>query len=175
MKKTLGLLAVVGAAAAVVAYKMKKDEVKKDIKELDEDDNGERILRTVEEQGFEPINYDTKTEPFSAKAFPHLEEKDIIEVTKMSEEEFKKLGDVDVNEERPIQHTVQFEKDIDLEEFKNIVIGEGYVVTNGENENELLILHISKLDQDDISSKVFYLADLAKAHNGIYKGWMCKQ
>ncbi|MDF9825140.1 mRNA-degrading endonuclease RelE of RelBE toxin-antitoxin system [Breznakia sp. PF5-3] len=174
MKKTLGLLAVVGAAAAVVAYKMKKDEVKKDIKQLDED-NGERILRTVEEQGFEPIDYDSKPEPFSAKTFPHLEEKDIIEITKASEEEFKKLGDVDVNEERPIQHNVKFKKEIDLEEFKNIVIGEGYVVTNGEGENELLILHISKMDQDDISSKVFYLADLAKAHDGEYNGWICKQ
>lgn len=172
MKKTLGLLAVIGAAAAVVAYKMKKEETEKEIKELDD---GERILRTVEEQGFEPIDYETKPEPFSAKAFPHLNEKDIIDITNASEAEFKKIDGIDVNDERPIQHSIQFEKDMDMEEFKNIVIGEGYVVTSGEAENELLVLHISKMDQDDVSSKVFYLADLAKAHNGIYKGWICKQ
>ncbi|MDQ0360032.1 ribonuclease E inhibitor RraB [Breznakia pachnodae] len=173
MKKALGILAVVGAAAAVVAYKMKKDEEKKEIKELD--DSKERILRTVEEQGFEPINYDKKPEPFSAKTFPHLNEQDIIALTNNSEEQFKAIGEVDANEEKPIQHSVQFEKEIDLEEFKNIVIGEGYVVTNGEAENELLVLHISKMDQDDISAKVFYLADLAKAHNGVYNGWVCKK
>jgi len=173
MKKLLGLLAVAGATAAVVAYKMKKDEEKKEIKELD--DSKERILRTVEEQGFEPINYDNKVESFSAKTFPHLTEQDIIALTKSSEEQFNALGEVDPNEEKPIQHSTQFEKEIDLEEFKNIVISEGYVVTNGEAENELLVLHISKMDQDDIFAKVFYLADLVKAHNGVYNGWICKK
>lgn len=173
MKKKLGLLAVVTTAAAVVAYKLKKDEDKKDIKNLDED--GAKSLRTVEEQGFEPINYDDKAEGFSSKTFPHLDTQDIIDLTNAGEAEFKKLTDIATTEERPIQHTIQFAKEIDMEEFKNIVIGEGYVVTNGEKENELLVLHISKMDQDDVLSKVFYLADLAKAHEGKYEGWICKQ
>lgn len=177
MKKALGLLALVTAAGALVAYKLKKDEETK--KDTEVSDDSESILRAVEAQGFKPIDYDTvsekKPEPFSAKAFPHLDESDIIAITNRSEESFKAIEGLDAKEERPIQHSIIFEKEIDLEEFKNIVIGEGYVVTNGEKEHELLVLHISKMDQDDISAKVFYIADLAKAHEGVYEGWICKQ
>ncbi|MDH6366157.1 MULTISPECIES: ribonuclease E inhibitor RraB [Breznakia] len=172
MKKTLGLLAALTAAAAVAVYKLSKDDEKK-IKELD--DSKEKILRSVEEQGFEPVVTDKEETGFVSNAYPHLTEADLIELTKKNDEMFATIADLQPTDEYPIQHMVQFAKPIDLEEFKNIVISEGYVITGGEKENELLVLHISKMDHDDISAKVFYLANLAKAHDGVYEGWICKK
>lgn len=173
MKKAFGFAALVAAAAAVVVYKIKKDEEKQEVIELDED--GERILRTVEEQGFEPINYDGLNETFTQKTFANLDGNDVIVLTEASEKRFASIEGVEADEECPIQHTIHFDTPEDVEEFKNVVISEGYVVTTGEEENQLLVLHISRMDQDDIVAKVLYLADLAKANHGVYEGWICKK
>ncbi len=172
MKKTLGLLAALTAAAAVAVYKLSKDDEKK-VKELD--DSKEKILRSVEEKGFEPVSDEKVETSFVSNAYPHLNEVDLVALTKKNDEMFASIADLQPTDEYPIQHMIQFSKPIDMEEFKNIVISEGYVITNGEKENELLVLHISKMDHDDISAKVFYLADLAKAHDGVYEGWICKK
>lgn len=79
-------------------------------------------------------------------------------------------GDVHSNE-RPIQHTVEFKTFDDLEEFKKTVISRGFVVTKGESELELFVLHIAPIDRLKLVESIYYLANQTLAHHGIYKGW----
>ena len=176
MKKALGLLDIGAAAAAYAIYKISNEEPTEEEKIVHEPSNekeiSEQLLKNVEEAGFEPVEYDDKTE-FTSNTFPYLTESDIIEITKDSESVFKMIENMDANEERPIQHRVAFDNEENRETFKNIAISQGYVITSGDDE-DILVLNISKLDQDDILAKVFYLANLTKEHQGIYKGWIVK-
>ena len=67
-----------------------------------------------------------------------------------------------------------FEDEVELENYKNVVINDGYVVTMGSDEKELIVLNISAVDADVILSKVFHLADLAKKYHGKYVSWILK-
>lgn len=181
MKKALGILAVLGSAAALVAYKLKKEEENTitpidNLDDLSEDDISARILRTAEEANTiheleEPVQKPATT----TATYPHLNEEDMTYLNEVSEQIFATMDEsVKEEKERPLQHTIHFEIESNLENFKNVVINEGYVVTTGEDENDLLVLNISEVNADMILSKVFYLADLAKEHQGRYVNWIIK-
>lgn len=176
MKKALGLLAIIGSATALVAYKLKKDEKKNDdLMYLEEEDISERILRTAEAQNFSEEDF--QQEPArETNTYPNLNEEDILRLNALSEENFVSMDEkaLENNEERPLQHTLVFTTDIDLENYKNKVINEGYVVTVGENEKELIVLNITATTPDTILQKVYHLADLGKQFNAQYKGWILK-
>ena len=88
-------------------------------------------------------------------------------------EELEKDGDVHTHE-RPIQHKVIFTNMNDLEAFKNTVINKGFVITNGDEEFQLTVLHITAINKEKLYENMFYLADTAAACNGIYEGWISK-
>lgn len=177
MKKALGVIAVLGSAAALIAYKMKKDEKKNvDYTTMDEDDISERILKTAQEQ-----NFMESEEAFDEKAsletatYPNLNEDDMVRLNEISEARFEEMDlSVDERRERPLQHVIVFDNETALEKYKAIVINDGYVVTSGNEENELVVLNISEVDPDAILSKVFYLANLAKEYHGTYVNWVLK-
>ena len=180
MKKALGVLAVLGSAAAFVAYKLKKEE-EKNVSSLDhfddlsEDDISERILRTAEEANLHNEEELREKPAVTTATYPHLSEEDMVYLNEISEVIFQHMDEeVREEKERPLQHTVHFEEDSNLENFKNVVINEGYVVTTGEDDKDLLVLNISEVNADVILSKVFYLADLAKSHQGRYVNWIIK-
>lgn len=83
------------------------------------------------------------------------------------------LGDVHENE-RPVQHKVIFTSEEDMEAFKNEIINKGFVITKGEDELELIVLHISPIKEEKLFANFLYLADVAKANNGTYIGWESK-
>ncbi|MFV0380642.1 MAG: ribonuclease E inhibitor RraB [Breznakia sp.] len=175
MKKKVGLFALLsaGAGAAYIAYKAAKKHDEESLEESDTD----IILHNVEAQGFKPMNIDEAGNIESnekTNTTPHLSEEEVKALQELTNTTFTALGVLDANEEKPIQHEIEFSKEIELEEFKNRIIDEGYVVTAGEHERELLVLHISQMDSEAISAKVLYLADLAKEHTGVYKKWLCK-
>lgn len=180
MKKALGILAVIGSAAALVAYKLKKDEGKElsstnNFDSLSEDDISERILRTAEEANVQQIEPANKKAASETKTYPNLNEEDMIYLNEISEDVFKNLEEsVSDDKERPLQHAIHFDENKDLETFKSLVINEGYVVTVGENDNDLLVLNIVEVNADIILSKVFYLANLAKINHGRYINWLLK-
>lgn len=169
MKKTLGLLAVIGAAAAIVAYKLKKEEMYEDFSELNEEDITEKILKKAEEVNY--VEEEGETPPsIQSTSYPNLTEEDILHLNEISEELFSKL-DSDVEDERterPLQHTILFTNDDELQAYKKMVITEGYVVTGGENPTELIVLNITKVNPDEILSRIFSLANRAKEYNGKY-------
>ena len=81
----------------------------------------------------------------------------------------------DVHEhERPVQHHIQFTCIEDMEKFRNDVINKGYVVTNGDNDFELNVLHISPIDEDKLMKNVMDVANAAKNYHGDYMGWSSK-
>lgn len=176
MKKALGILAVIGSAAALVAYKLKKEEKKMDdLSLLEEEDISERILRSAESQNFKEEDFQ-QAPATETNSFPHLHEDDIMRLNAICEENFAVLETLklDPTQERPLQHFVEFQSDVDLDNYKNKVIDEGYVVTIGEKEKELIVLNITLVTADDILKKVFHLADLAKQCNGNYNNWIIK-
>lgn len=163
MKKLLGVLAVGTAAAAVVAYAMKKNQ-KNDAKEIveeaaeilhEEAEKATALVKEVIEEGL------------------HDEEEERLNT--LCEEGFQALSNEDDNrKERPLQHTITFENQEDLEKFKEAVILDGYVVTSGTKELELLVLNISKVDLEVIKNSVFHLAKISHEHHGTYDHWVMK-
>lgn len=108
--------------------------------------------------------------------FPHLSSMMINDINEMNERAMdclKNDGDVHENE-RPIQHTVSFKSVEDLENFKNKVINKGFVITKGEGDLDLVVLHISPIDHIKLVTNVLYLADQAYENHGVYKGWQSK-
>lgn len=168
MKKTLGLLALVGGAAAFVTYKVLKSEK---VKLLNNEDNVEKHIIEIDEENEEedsPASYETAS-------YPNLNTEDMIYLNEVSETVFETINFDELGEEdRPIQHALSFKNRILMEKFKSIVIEEGYVITKGETDLDLVVLHVSKVDVDLILSKVFYLANLAIECNGTYKNWILK-
>ena len=61
-----------------------------------------------------------------------------------------------------------------MNQFKSVVINRGYVITRGSEEFELIVLHITPMDKVKLMSNVYYLADVATAYQGVYKGWQSK-
>lgn len=81
----------------------------------------------------------------------------------------------DVHEhERPVQHHVLFTSMEDMDNFKNTIINRGYVVTNGDEEFELNVLHISPIDEDKLMKNVIDVANAATNYHGEYMGWSSK-
>ena len=170
MKKTLGLLALVGGAAAFAAYKVIKSEK---VKVLNGEDVEKHIIEMDEEEAEEEEREASAS--YETASYPQLNSDDMIYLNEVSESVFETINFDEVSEDdRPIQHTLSFENRLLMEKFKSVVIEEGYVVTSGETDMELVVLHISKVDVDLILSKVFYLANLAKECNGTYKNWILK-
>lgn len=169
MKKVITALALVGGVAALAAYKIVKNDNKKLV---ETEDVEKRIIAIDQDEDEEEPNCEAA---FETASYPNLEEEDMKEINEICENVFEGIDFDNVGEdERPIQHVLHFENRILLEKFKAIVIEEGFVVTNGEYENDLLVLHIAKVNVDLILSKVFYLANLAKECDGKYLNWILK-
>lgn len=108
--------------------------------------------------------------------YPHLTNTLVEDINQMTQEAMDSLeSDGDVHEhERPVQHMVSFTNMNDLDNFKNKVINKGFVITKGEGDMDLVVLHISPIDKVKLVSNILYLADQAYANNGEYKGWQSK-
>ena len=78
-------------------------------------------------------------------------------------------------DERPIQHTIDFKRIEDMDAYKAIVIEKGYVVTRGETPLQLNVLHIAPINKSELLVNVYYLANQAIKHNGSYQGWQSRQ
>ena len=218
MKKIIPLLAVLGGAAALAAYKMKKDEQKKiiDLDEgmLQDEEVDDSTDTTCEEapisdpasccmdgakEAVQDIMNDAdrfvkqtaekvenladnakddikKTIKDVKEVFPNLVEEEIQELKKTAKELMDKmLAQGDIHEhERPVQHTVHFDSVEDAENFKNAVINRGFVVTAGESETELIVLHITPLDEVKLVANILYIANEAHMYHGTYEGWTSK-
>lgn len=202
MKKVLPLIAVLGGAAALVMYKMKKDEQKK-IADLDEgllyDDNAD-----VEEDSSEPeiivkqpiqkeepvaaqpvdenepslgiyidpdaasdVVYDDTYTNISTMTMAHLKE-----LTEQNIAQLEEQGDLH-DKERPVSHTLFFNDLNDMHEFNHEVINRGYVVTKGATDNEIVVLHITPIDEEKILEHVYYLANACN-RKGCYINWETK-
>lgn len=108
--------------------------------------------------------------------YPHLTNRMIDDINMMTKEAIEALardGDVHAHE-RPVQHMVSFRNKEDMESFKNRVINKGFVITKGDEEYDLVVLHISAIDEERLVSHILYLADQAYAFNGEYRGWQSK-
>lgn len=187
MKKLIPALAILGSAVAFVAYKMKKDEQRK-IMELDQDllcdheecgcgDSCSCEEEEEEEHRREPNpTFDQQEDTSTHSDYPNLTNSMIEDIHDMNVEAIDSLkldGDVSENE-RPIQHQVMFKTSEDLENFRNKVVNKGFVVTKGDGEYDLNILHITDINQVKLMSHVLYIADQAYANHGSYKGWVSK-
>ena len=216
MKKIIPALAVIAGAAALVAYKLKKDEEKQivdldqgllededDLNEMDMDDEIEEgpisdpasCMETVKEEAADAAE-DLKD--LAKDAFEEGKEaaKDIVQdaaeefdtdfpsllksETAALKEQAKKLmddmlqeGDVHENE-RPVQHSVVFQTAEDMDSFKNEVINKGFVITRGDEDLELIVLHITPIDDVKLMGNILYIAGEAKLHHGKYQGWSSK-
>lgn len=172
MKKALGILAIAGAATAAVVYKLKKDNKDNSVEELETkvDEVQEEVELTEEEieESFEDVP------AMETTSYPNLNRDEIVRLNEICEEAFEayKVDEME-KQERPLQHIVTFENEADMEEYKTVVIKEGYVVANGK-DGELIVLNITATDLDKILAKVFQLADLAKKYNGSYIRWVIK-
>lgn len=193
MKKALPVLAALGAVAAFAIYKIKKEEQKKII-DLDEgllyDDESDAVedftnnvkenCEAVKEEALVAANdikahAETAIKEFS-QDFPELlkeEVEDLKETIKSAICDLQEAGTV-IEKERPIQHLVTFTNAEDLEAFKNAIINRGYVVSVGDEENTLNVLHICPLDIDKLAANVLYIANEARKHHGCYSGWFSK-
>ncbi len=191
MKKTIPLLAVLGSAAAFAVYKLKQEEKKKimaldqdllvdetsadeeaceacDCDEEDEEADASKPKEIKVETGEKPV--------YSHPEYPNVSDEEYNDISHMNEEAIGKLheqGDVNENE-RPIQHTVTFKNQEDMENFKNKVVNKGFVVTKGVSDFELTVLHISSIDSIKLMENVLFIADQAYANHGSYKGWQSK-
>lgn len=139
----------------------------------------------------EPININEqpKAEPIIPEAeksidednsyssdFPHLTNRMVDDINMMTRDAIDALakdGDVHAHE-RPVQHMVSFRNKEDMESFKSRVINKGFVITKGEEEFDLIVLHISSIDEVKLVNHILYLADQAYAFNGEYRGWQSK-
>lgn len=191
MKKGLTALVILGAIAGSVAYKLKKDQKEKELldKELD-------MLSSDEvDEEVKEFDYSDKCEHDSCKCEEscnceeacECEEKEvnINPFTEGIDEDYKKQLDSNCDdmiekldeendlfeEERPIQHMIDFKTLEDMEAFKAVVIEKGYVVTRGENPYQLSVLHIAPINRSELLVNVYYLANQAMKHNGVYQGW----
>lgn len=108
--------------------------------------------------------------------YPHLTLRMVNDINMMTKDAIDALAkDGDVHEhERPVQHMVSFRNKEDMESFKSRVINKGFVITKGEEEFDLIVLHISAIDEVKLVNHILYLADQAYAFNGEYRGWQSK-
>lgn len=184
MKKILPTLAIIGGAIAYTAYKLKKDEKQK-IVDLDQDlliddkvlENNNDIVTAEKKQEIEEAE-----EVQEDKDILYDEKYSFVTVDKM--EEIKNKTDIKINDylngeknldkERAIQHNISFTNENDMLEFRSEVINKGYVITRGDNEFSLYVLHIIAINEEKLSKHIYYLANEAYKHHGEYEGWDSK-
>lgn len=132
----------------------------------------EEIVQPIEEA---PVVDTTADEVYSTQ-YPHLTNRMVEDINSMTLDAIAALAqDGDVHEhERPVQHMVSFHNKEDLEGFKSKVINKGFVITKGEAEFDLVVLHISPIDEEKLVNNILYLADQAYAFHGEYRGWQSK-
>lgn len=132
----------------------------------------EEIKEIIKEENKEDV---VGGEQYSEQ-YPNLTTSLVDDINTMTQEAMNSLAkDGDIHErERPVQHMVSFSTEQDLDAFKNKVINKGFVITKGEGELDLIVLHISPIDKEKLVSNILYLADQAYANHGIYKGWQSK-
>lgn len=132
----------------------------------------EEIVHPVEDS---PKEEQIVEEVYSSE-YPHLTNRMVEDINSMTLDAIAALAqDGDVHEhERPVQHMVSFHNKEDLEGFKGKVINKGFVITKGEAEFDLVVLHISPIDEEKLVNNILYLADQAYAFHGEYRGWQSK-
>ena len=149
------------------------EELDDEITEYDFSDKFEEIVEEIEDNSTEEII----SEEIIENPFIEINEDDY-------KIEFESNDDVieefDVNtdnfeDERPIQHTIDFKSVEDMETYKQVVIEKGYVVTRGENPYQLSVLHIAPNNKSELLVNVYYLANQAVKHNGSYQGWQSRK
>lgn len=141
----------------------------------------QEVKEAVVEKIEEPFAYATSEDEVEEEEdyneeYPHLTNTLVEDINQMTQEAMDSLAaDGDIHEhERPVQHMVSFNSMEDLDNFKNKVINKGFVITKGEGDMDLVVLHISPIDKVKLVSNILYLADQAYANNGEYKGWQSK-
>lgn len=188
MKKVIPVLAVLAGAAALVAYKLKKDEEKKivdldqglleDEENIDENDMEEEEIEEgpISQPGYiNQVNEAVKEEEPDENN-SSLTEDEVTALqnsTQQKMDEMLQEGDVHENE-RPVQHYIEFNNSEDLEKFKSNVINQGFVISKGKTDLELVVLHISPIEKEKLMNNILCIADEAKKHNGKYLGWDSK-
>lgn len=123
---------------------------------------------------FEEVKDDV--EEAKDERYPHLNGSQLEEIRGHADavvEELEKDGDVH-NHERPVQHRINFTNMEDMDNFKNTVINKGFVITNGDEEFQLMVLHITAINKEKLYDNMFYLADTAAMYHGVYLGWTSK-
>lgn len=183
MKKTLTAIVVLGAIAGAVAYKLKKENEEKKYldheldmlageDETEDEDEGDIGCNCETETGAD-IKPETNENPMTDEIDQNLK----TQLEQQSDSVISQLADADdhLEEERPIQHFVDFKTEEDMEAFKHAVIEKGYVVTRGENPLQLSVLHIAPISRSELLVNVYYLANQAIKHNGIYQGWQSRK
>lgn len=160
-----------------------KDEesVMDDIKQLFQEtaaeaENAYQAAEEKAEEFAEDIKEAFQEEEAYHETYTHLTIRMVEDINAMVKEAIEKLAnDGDVHEhERPVQHMVSFRNKEDMEAFKSRVINRGFVITKGENEFDLVVLHISAIDEEKLINHILYIADQAYAFNGEYQGWQSK-
>lgn len=181
MKKTLTAIVVLGAIAGAVAYKLKKENEEKkyldheldmlagEDEAEDEEEGNVECGCDVEEDAQPQTNENPMTDEINQELKAQLEQKSDSVISQLAEE------DDHLEEERPIQHFVDFTNEEDMEAFKNAVIEKGYVVTRGENPLQLSVLHIAPISRSELLVNVYYLANQAIKHHGTYQGWQSRK
>lgn len=162
MKKTLTALVVLGGIAAAVGYKLKKKEQEERALDLE--------LSLLEEESEANTQTSISTE---ADHYPDLNKQNLEDLNETIIKQLENDGD-NHEDERPIQHSVSFKGEQELQDFKQVVVEKGYVVTRGEGEFELYILHIATINKTELLSHIYFIANCATHHNGIYKGWTAR-
>lgn len=184
MKKILPTLAIIGGAIAYTAYKLKKDEKQK-IVDLDQDlliddkvlENNDDVVTVEKKQEIEEIE---KLQ--EEKEILYDEKYSFVTVDKM--EKIKNETDIKINEylndeknidkERAIQHNISFTNENDMQEFRSEVINKGYVITRGDQDFSLYVLHIVAINEEKLNKHIYYLANEAYKYHGEYEGWNSK-
>lgn len=108
--------------------------------------------------------------------YPHLTNRMVNDINAMTKDAILALANDGDNHayERPVQHMVSFKTKEDMDAFKSRVINKGFVITKGDEEGDLVVLHISPIDEKKLVGNILYLADQAYAFNGEYRGWQSK-
>lgn len=161
-------------------YSDHEEEVSNILKEVNE--NNETSLQDAIQSACESDEIENIEEPVVNEdtqlqmQYPHLTCEMIHDIKTMTKDAIVALasdGDVHTNE-RPVQHMVSFSNQEDLETFKSTVINKGFVITKGEEEHDLVVLHISTIDEEKLINNILYLANKAYELNGEYRGWQSK-
>lgn len=177
MKKILPALALLGGAVAYATYKMKKEEKKKLI-DLDQDllTDPEIVEEPVSEQSNSLENSVPESEVEYDEEYPYVPKSTMEKVKQDNANEVTSLieaGD-DLLKERPVRHFIKFKTEEDLQSFKNTVINKGYVITKGEEDLQLYVLHITSIQEDKLFHHVYYLLNETYKNHGEYEGWNTK-